>query len=59
MPHTVVMVIGNDAGDLPPVLAKPAGVQVKAWVCEGVSCLAPIDRLENLIEQVSKPEKIQ
>jgi hypothetical protein len=28
-------------------------------VCEGVTCLAPIDRLEDLVEQVSKPEKIQ
>ena len=30
-----------------------------AWVCEGTSCLAPIDRLEQLVEQVFKPEKIQ
>jgi uncharacterized protein YyaL (SSP411 family) len=41
------------------VLAKPAGSRVNAWVCEGTVCLAPIDRLENLIEQVFKREKIQ
>ncbi len=59
LPHTVVIALGTELRDLPPVLAKPAGGRVNAWVCEGVSCLAPIDRLENLIEQVSKPGKIQ
>ena len=59
LPHTVVIAIETGVRDLPPVLAKPAGGKVNAWVCEGVTCLAPIDRLENLIEQVSKPEKIQ
>jgi uncharacterized protein YyaL (SSP411 family) len=59
MPQTMVIAIGEGAKDLPPVLAKPASEQVRAWVCEGTSCLAPIDRLENLIEQVSKAEKIQ
>ena len=59
LPHTVVIAVETGVRDLPPVLAKPAGGKVNAWVCEGVTCLAPIDRLENLIEQVSKPEKIQ
>jgi uncharacterized protein YyaL (SSP411 family) len=59
LPHTVVLAIGGDAADLPPALAKPAGGEANAWVCEGTSCLAPIDRLENLIEQVSNSEKIQ
>ena len=27
---------------LPPPLAKPAGPAVNAWVCEGVTCMAPI-----------------
>ncbi|HET7765914.1 MAG TPA: thioredoxin domain-containing protein [Burkholderiales bacterium] len=58
-PHTMVIAIGAAASGLPPVLAKPAGVRTSAWVCEGTHCLAPIDRLENLLEQVSKPEKIQ
>src|SRR6266849_9829751 len=55
LPHTVVIALGTELRDLPPVLAKPAGGRVNAWVCEGVSCLAPIDRLEDLVEQVSKP----
>ncbi|MGB7543120.1 MAG: thioredoxin domain-containing protein [Burkholderiales bacterium] len=59
LPHTMVVAIGEERGDLPPVLAKPAGGRVNAWVCEGVTCLAPLDRLEDLIEQVSKPAKIQ
>jgi hypothetical protein len=58
-PQTMVIAIGSAASGLPPVLAKPAGGRVSAWVCEGSACLAPIDRLESLIEQVSKPEKIQ
>jgi len=59
LPHTMVIAAGTELRDLPPALAKPAGGQVNAWVCEGVTCLAPIDRLEDLVEQVSKPEKIQ
>jgi len=55
----MVIAAGTELRDLPPALAKPAGGQVNAWVCEGVTCLAPIDRLEDLVEQVSKPEKIQ
>jgi len=58
-PHTMVIAIGAAAENLPPVLAKPSGAQVNAWVCEGVSCLAPIDRLEDLVRQVSKAEEIQ
>jgi uncharacterized protein YyaL (SSP411 family) len=59
LPHTMVIAAGSELRGLPPVLAKPAGIRVNAWVCEGVTCLAPIDRLEDLVEQVSKPEKIQ
>ena len=58
-PQTMVIAVGAAATDLPPALAKPAGARVNAWVCEGVSCLAPIDRLEDLLNQVFKPEKIQ
>jgi len=59
LPHTMVIAAGTELDDLPPVLAKPARIQVNAWVCEGVTCLAPIDRLEDLVNQVSKPEKMQ
>ena len=59
LPHTMVIAAGTELRDLPPVLAKPAGVEVNAWVCEGVTCLAPVDRVEDLLEQVSKPQEMQ
>ena len=58
-PGTMVIAIDGAESDLPPVLAKPAGSRVQAWVCEGTVCLAPVDRLEDLTTQVFKPEKIQ
>jgi uncharacterized protein YyaL (SSP411 family) len=58
-PQTMVLAIGAGASGVPPALAKPAGGGTSAWVCEGTQCLAPIDRLEDLLGQVSKPEKIQ
>jgi hypothetical protein len=59
LPHSVVLAIGNETANLPPALAKPSGGGVKAWVCEGTSCLAPVEHLETLIEQVSNSEKIE
>ena len=58
-PQTMVIAIGASTGDLPPVLAKPAADRARAWVCEGTSCLAPVDDLDGLLEQVFKPAKIQ
>jgi uncharacterized protein YyaL (SSP411 family) len=58
-PATLVLALGPDAGELPPVLAKPVSERVNAWVCEGVTCLPPVDRLEQLLPQVSKPVEIQ
>jgi uncharacterized protein YyaL (SSP411 family) len=58
-PQTMVIAIGSAAVGLPPALDKPAGGATSAWVCEGTVCLAPVDRVEDLLEQVSKPEKIQ
>jgi len=57
-PTTLVLALGPGARDLPPVLAKPASDRVSAWVCEGVTCLPPVDRLEDLLPQVSKPVEI-
>ena len=33
---------------LPPVLDKPATGTVSAWLCRGVTCLPPIDRVDAL-----------
>jgi len=59
LPQTLVIAIDNATTDLPPVLAKPAGDRANAWVCEGTVCLAPVDRLEDLVAQVFKQDKIQ
>jgi uncharacterized protein YyaL (SSP411 family) len=58
MPTTLVLGLGERARDLPPVLAKPLPQQVNAWVCEGVTCLMPVDRLDALLAQVSRGAEI-
>ena len=49
LPHCVVLAIQSGMAGLPPVLDKPLDKPpVNAWVCQGVSCLLPIDDLEAL-----------
>ena len=49
-PATLTLALAPEAENLPPPLAKPlAAGAVNAWVCQGVTCLAPIDRLEQLL----------
>ena len=45
-----VFVVGipNEIMELPSALARPETDRVNAWVCRGVSCLAPIDSFEEL-----------
>ena len=49
-PATLVLAIPAGALALPPVLDKPVekDVPVNAWVCQGVTCLAPIRELDVL-----------
>jgi len=49
-PATVTLAIPDGAARLPEVLDKPAGRDggVNAWVCEGVTCLAPVSSLPEL-----------
>ena len=42
LPDSLVLLVPGDTRELPPPLAKPAGPQVNAWVCEGVTCMRPI-----------------
>jgi hypothetical protein len=51
LPATLIIAVSADAADLPPLLAKPIrpGV-VNAWVCQGVTCLPPVDQLETLLD---------
>ena len=42
LPHVISLAIPAGTADLADTLAKPASGTVKAWVCQGVTCLPPI-----------------
>jgi uncharacterized protein YyaL (SSP411 family) len=48
--HRGTLVLALDAAlkGLPPVLDKPANEGVNAYVCEGVTCLEPVDSITAL-----------
>jgi uncharacterized protein len=48
LPTTLTLFIPAGTSPLPPPLAKPASDKVNAWLCEGVTCLPPIDGVSNL-----------
>ena len=56
LPHVLAFAIAPDTPGLPPALAKPAGGGLKAWVCQGVTCLPPITDLAALLPVVSARE---
>ena len=43
-----VAVVTDSTADLPPALAKPETDRVNAWVCRGVTCLAPAAGFDEL-----------
>ncbi len=45
---TLVLALDTALKDLPPVLDKPTSNGVNAYVCEGVTCLAPVDDIAAL-----------
>ena len=50
LPDTPVLAIENGVPGLPPVLDKPAGPEpVNGWLCRGVTCLAPIRAIEEMV----------
>ena len=49
-PSALWLAIATDVQRLPLTLDKPATATVNAWVCRGVSCLAPIDDLQELLK---------
>ena len=55
LPSALVLFTGT-AGGMPPPLAKPAGPAVNAWVCEGVTCLAPVGEPGRLRESLNAPK---
>ena len=44
----LVLPIGRDIPLLPPALDKPCSTEVNAWVCRGVSCMAPVADFDEL-----------
>jgi uncharacterized protein YyaL (SSP411 family) len=56
LPGTLVLFVGGAGASLPPPLAKPAGAAVNAWVCQGVTCLAPITQMGQLRETLNAPK---
>ncbi|MDO9450877.1 MAG: thioredoxin domain-containing protein [Rugosibacter sp.] len=51
--HHMILSLPNSIPDLPEALAKPESDHVNAWICRGVHCLAPIDRLEAVKQQLA------
>jgi len=49
LPDVTVLALPEDAQGLPAPLDKPARPEpVNAWLCQGVTCLAPMPDLVNL-----------
>ena len=48
-PRRLVLALPNGIEDLPGTLAKPESDHVNAWLCRGVTCLAPTANLNDLI----------
>ncbi|MEO7741492.1 MAG: thioredoxin domain-containing protein [Usitatibacter sp.] len=55
MPATIALFIPMGTAPLPPPLAKPVTDKVNAWLCEGVTCLPPLDSPEKLRESLDLP----
>jgi uncharacterized protein YyaL (SSP411 family) len=50
LPDTVILAIENGVPGLPPALDKPARPEpVNGWLCRGVTCLAPIRSIEDMV----------
>ena len=56
LPDVTVVAIPDAALGIPPVLDKPARPEpVNAWLCRGVTCLAPMADLVNLKKILKEP----
>jgi len=52
-PSTLSLFVAPDEVGLPTALDKPRLVGVNAWVCRGVTCLAPISELPALMSELA------
>ena len=57
-PDAVVLGVPGDVERLPEVLAKPAGSGVNAYICQGVTCSAPVSEIE-LTRRLLMPARIE
>ena len=48
LPSTISLAIANGTVSLPPALARPVTAEVNAYLCQGVTCLAPIRDIAKL-----------
>jgi uncharacterized protein YyaL (SSP411 family) len=55
LPTSLVLFIPAASEPLPPPLRKPPAENVNAWVCEGVTCLPPIESPEELRKTLDLP----
>jgi uncharacterized protein YyaL (SSP411 family) len=55
LPTSITLFIPEASEPLPAPLRKPPSDRVNAWVCEGVTCLAPIDSPDDLREALDLP----
>jgi uncharacterized protein YyaL (SSP411 family) len=52
LPDMLALGIPTACGRLPQMLDKPAGEQVNAWLCRGVTCLPPIGGIGELLDKL-------
>ena len=56
LPRVLALALAPDTPNLPPALIKPTGGGLKAWVCQGVTCLPPITDAATLLSELSLHE---
>ena len=57
LPSTLILAVSAETVGLPPLLAKPIlSGTVNAWVCQGVTCLPSVNKLEMLLEVLEAPK---
>ena len=45
-PDTLTLAIPSAVRDLPQTLERPASPRTRAWICQGVQCLPPLEELD-------------
>ena len=51
-PSTMTFVLPDRTEPLPAAMDKPPGAAVNAWVCRGVVCLPPMDRIAEVLREI-------